>query len=72
MKNIGTTCAGIGFSRAFAKQKLAKLHARFDEGGQPTGCPLLYLLPVTPLPAAAHEILYKGAKPELVKENRRG
>ena len=34
VKNIGKPCAGIGVSRAFAKQKLAKLHARFDEGGQ--------------------------------------
>ena len=29
VKNIGKPCAG-------------KLHARFDEGGQPKGCPLLY------------------------------
>ena len=29
VKNFGKPCAG-------------KLHARFDEGGQPTGCPLLY------------------------------
>jgi hypothetical protein len=34
VKNIGKPCAGIGVSRAFAQQKLAKLHARFDEGGQ--------------------------------------
>ena len=42
VKNIGKPCAGIGVSRAFAKQKLAKLHARFDEGGQAQACSLLY------------------------------
>ena len=42
VKNIGKPCAGIGVGRAFAKQKLAKLHARFDEGGQAKGCSLLY------------------------------
>ena len=44
MKNIGKPCAGIGVGRAFAKQKLAKLHARFDEGGQAQACSLIYLL----------------------------
>ena len=44
LKNIGKPCAGIGVGRAFAKQKLAKLHARFDEGGQLQGCFLLYRL----------------------------
>ena len=42
MKSIGKPCAGIGVGRAFAKQKLAKLHARFDEGGQARACFLLY------------------------------
>ena len=41
MKNIGKPCAGSGVGRAFAKQKRAKLHARFDEGGQAKGCSLL-------------------------------
>jgi len=42
MKNIGKPYAGIGVGRAFAKQKLAKLHARFDEGGLSQGYSLLY------------------------------
>lgn len=42
VKNIGKPCAGIGVGRAFAKQKLAKPHARFDEGGQEIACSLLY------------------------------
>jgi hypothetical protein len=42
VKNIGKPYAGIGVSRAFAKQKLAKLHVRFDEGGQVKVCFLLY------------------------------
>ncbi len=33
VKKIGKPCAGVGVGRAFAKQKLAKLYARFDEGG---------------------------------------
>ena len=41
MKNIGKPCAGSGVGRAFAKQKLAKPHARFDEGGQARACSLL-------------------------------
>jgi hypothetical protein len=45
VKNIGKPCAGIGVSRDFAKQKLAKPHARFDEGGQAQACPLPY--PIT-------------------------
>ena len=44
VKNIGKPCAGSGVGRAFAKQKLAKLHARFDEGGQVRACFLLYPL----------------------------
>jgi len=48
MKNIGKPCAGSGVGRAFAKQKLAKPHARFDEGGQVRACSLLYpLFPFT-------------------------
>jgi hypothetical protein len=43
MKNIGKPYAGSGVGRAFAKQKLAKPHAQFDEGGQARACPLLYL-----------------------------
>ena len=43
MKNIGKPCTGIGVGRAFVKQKLAKPHARFEEGGQ-AGCSLLYPL----------------------------
>ena len=42
VKNIGKPCAGVGVGRAFAKQKLAKPHARFDEGGQARACFLLY------------------------------
>ena len=42
MKNIGKPCAGIGLSRAFAKQKLANPHARFDEGGQAGASLFLY------------------------------
>ena len=44
VKNIGKPYSGILVDRAFAKQKLAKLHARFDEGGQVKGCALLYPL----------------------------
>ncbi len=44
VKNIGKPCAGIGVSRAFAKQKLAKLHARFDEGVQAKAYSILYLI----------------------------
>ena len=42
VKNIGKPYAGIGVGRAFAKQKLAKPHVRFDEGGQVRACSLLY------------------------------
>ena len=48
MKNIGKPCAGIGVGRAFAKQKLAKLHARFDEGWQARDCFLRYPFIMTP------------------------
>jgi hypothetical protein len=44
VKKIEKLYAGIGFGRAFAKQKLAKPHARwFDEGGLTRTCLLLYL-----------------------------
>ncbi|MDP1558065.1 MAG: hypothetical protein Q8K59_07620 [Nitrosomonas sp.] len=56
----------IGVGRAFAKQKLAKPHTRFDEGGQARACSLLYLelrnFPLQTIIPALFEQKYRGAQ----------